>query len=64
MGREQDAVYSGAFTDLTKFIRSIQRIEGNPDCFGRGIRNCDPRQCSWGEYCIKASPKESGGKEV
>jgi hypothetical protein len=42
--------------DLTHLIRSIQRVEGNPDCFGKADRECDRRDCSWREYCLKKSP--------
>jgi len=27
--------------DLTNLIRSVQRIEGNPDCFGTANKECD-----------------------
>lgn len=39
--------------DLINFIRSIQHIEGNPECFGKGDGHCDQKDCLWREYCLK-----------
>lgn len=39
--------------DLTRLIRSIQHIEGNPECFGKSDENCDRKDCFWREYCLK-----------
>jgi len=39
--------------DLIHIIRSIQRIEGNPDCFGTAEKHCDHMDCLWREYCLK-----------
>lgn len=41
--------------DLCRLIRSIQRIEGNPDCFGRSNGSCDRTDCCWRSYCLKIS---------
>ncbi len=41
------------FPDLTHLIRSIQNIEGNPDCFDRADGNCDRLDCAWREFCLK-----------
>lgn len=38
--------------DLTNFIRSIQKLEGNPDCFGTANGNCDRLDCTWRTYCL------------
>jgi|GEM_PF-3562472 len=40
------------FLDITTLIRSIQRAEGNPDCFGKAIGYCDRTDCAWREYCL------------
>lgn len=40
------------FIDMTLLIRSIQRSEGNPDCFGRAEDYCDQLDCSWRPYCL------------
>ncbi|MFH2218957.1 MAG: hypothetical protein ABII68_04780 [Pseudomonadota bacterium] len=37
--------------DVTHLIRSVQRIEGNPDCFGKEKDGCDRVDCAWREYC-------------
>jgi hypothetical protein len=34
-------------------IRSIQRLEGNPDCFGTAGDSCEQTLCAWREYCLK-----------
>ncbi len=41
--------------DLCRLIRSIQHIEGNPDCFGRSDGSCDRTDCCWRSYCLKIS---------
>ena len=43
--------------DITCLIRSVQRIEGNPDCFGKADGKCDRLDCSWREYCLKEAQK-------
>ena len=43
--------------DITNLVRSIQRAEGNVDCFRKGNANCDQWDCSWRSYCLK----EEGG---
>ena len=45
------------FVDLTRLIRSIQRREGNPDCFLTGKEDCSQLDCAWREYCLK-SPEQ------
>ena len=40
------------FCDLTRLIRSIQRLEGNPDCFGTVENSCERTGCAWREYCL------------
>ncbi len=44
--------------DITNLIRSVQRIEGNPDCFGKSDGNCDRLDCVWREWCLKLSQKD------
>lgn len=40
--------------DVTTLIRSIQRTEGNPDCFRReGKDSCDRNECAWRLYCMQ-----------
>jgi hypothetical protein len=40
------------FLDVAALIRSIQRAEGNPDCFGKGFDRCDRLDCAWRHYCL------------
>jgi hypothetical protein len=58
-----DAGLSGNFPDLTHFIRSIQRIEGNPDCFGKADGGCERLDCCWREYCLKEVQKERAARD-
>lgn len=41
-----------SFLDITNLIRSIQRAEGNPDCFQKGIVDCDQLDCKWRSFCL------------
>ncbi|AOY58307.1 hypothetical protein B2D07_07560 [Desulfococcus multivorans] len=43
--------------DIPHMIRSIQRIEGVADCFGRFAGDCNPSSCRWYKLCCKASAK-------
>jgi hypothetical protein len=40
------------FPDLSRIIQSVQRIEGNPDCFGTAGGYCDRLECQWRDYCL------------
>ncbi len=40
------------FLDITALIRSIQRVEGNPDCFLKGGDDCAQLDCAWRLYCL------------
>ncbi len=40
------------YVDITAMIRSIQRTEGNTDCFRRGQADCDQVNCAWRQYCL------------
>ena len=41
------------FLDITELIRSIQRAEGNDDCFRRSDGFCDRLDCAWRQYCLE-----------
>jgi hypothetical protein len=41
------------FCDLARLIRSLQRLEGKPECFGTGQPTCEGIGCAWREYCLK-----------
>jgi len=53
----KDTGSSNNSLDITRLIRSVQRIEGNPDCFGKADGNCDRLDCAWREYCLKEAQK-------
>ncbi|MDA8077465.1 MAG: Rho termination factor N-terminal domain-containing protein [Nitrospiraceae bacterium] len=39
-----------------ELIRSIQKTEGNFDCFGTaGLGHCSQEDCLWREDCIKGA---------
>lgn len=41
-----------------EIIRTIQREEGNFDCFGTAVDGfCDQGACSWREDCLPSSKK-------
>ena len=48
------------FVDITALVRSVQRAEGNRDCFRRGQIYCDQTDCVWRKYCLDShqTPKE------
>ncbi len=45
-----------SFLDITTLIRSIQRAEGNADCFQRGIIDCEQLDCKWRSFCLEEQP--------
>ena len=45
------------YVDLVNLIRSIQRAEGNIDCYRRGRQLCDGMSCVWRAHCLK-EPEE------
>ena len=53
----KDTGSSNNSLDITRLIRSVQRIEGNPDCFGKADGNCDRLDCAWRQYCLKEAQK-------
>jgi hypothetical protein len=40
------------FVNVAELIRSIQRTEGNPDCFQTARGYCDRSDCTWRSYCL------------
>ena len=52
------------YVDLVNLIRSIQRAEGNIDCYRRGRQQCDRMSCVWRDHCLEASPRRGGGALV
>jgi hypothetical protein len=56
---ESKGVFSSQpnYVDLVNLIRSIQRAEGNLDCYRRGRQGCDRMDCAWRDHCLK-TPEE------
>jgi hypothetical protein len=42
------------YVDLVKLVRSLQRAEGNLDCYRRGRQQCDRIDCAWRDHCLEA----------
>lgn len=51
------------FLDIPALVRSIQRAEGETDCFRRHKGYCDRLDCQWRRYCLKDETLSAGGKE-
>ncbi len=45
-----------SFVNITDLIRSVQRTEGNPDCFKKHTDGCDELECVWRPYCLEVTP--------
>ena len=51
-------------SDLTRLVRSLQRLDGVRDCFRSDQTACDGIGCVWKEYCLVPSEhrsEETGG---
>lgn len=42
-----------SFLDITALIRSIQRADGQTDCFQKGMIDCDQLDCKWRPFCLE-----------
>lgn len=47
---------SKSYLDIASLVRSIQRAEGNMDCFQMGMIDCDQLDCKWREFCLDIYP--------
>lgn len=45
-----------SYLDIATLIRSIQRAEGNMDCFQMGMIDCDQMDCKWRAFCLEVYP--------
>jgi len=52
-----------SFLDLTGLIRSIQRAEGNPDCFHKAQGYCEHLDCAWRRHCLENPIDSSSERE-
>lgn len=48
------------YLDVDLLIRSLQRAEGNPDCFRRVPGGCEEIDCCWRPYCLKEPARSIG----
>jgi len=60
MDQGDHCCHEGSVPDIPHLIRSIQRIKGNPDCFGMMVEACQPLSCCWYELCSKMSVRSLG----
>lgn len=60
MGTENTFNSKPNYVDLVNLVRSIQRAEGNPDCYRRGRQQCDRPICVWRDHCLEPSPAGGG----
>ena len=54
--RVKDDGDSNGLVDITALIRSVQRSEGNPDCFDKSEGKCEKNDCAWRPYCVEDHP--------
>lgn len=54
--RRKPSARTSSPVDVTVLVRSIQRVEGNPDCFRRGRSDCEEMKCCWRPYCFEGKP--------
>ena len=60
MGIEDTVNSKPNCVDLVNLIRSIQRAEGNIDCYRRGLWSCNRTDCVWRDHCLMVP----GGKST
>jgi hypothetical protein len=51
-GRVVEAAVVEDICDLTRLVRSLQRLDGARDCFRSDQTACDGLGCVWRDYCI------------
>ena len=49
--------------DIPALVRSIQRAEGEPDCFRRDKGYCERLDCKWRRYCLEGGALSYGDAE-
>ncbi len=59
MGTEETFKSKPDYVDLVNLIRSIQRAEGNLDCYRRDRQQCDRMNCVWRDHCLTAPEEPS-----
>ena len=59
MGIDDTFISKPNYVDLINLVRSIQRAEGNRDCYRRGRQQCGRMSCIWRAHCLTASEGEA-----
>ena len=64
MGTEETFKSKLDYVDLVNLIRSIQRAEGNLDCYRTGRQECEQMNCVWRDHCLEQlkGPPKAGGE--
>ena len=44
------------YLDIKTLVRSLQRADGQEDCFLTGRMDCDETNCRWRNYCLEKLP--------
>lgn len=50
--KAQDMGIKAGRMKKVELIRSIQQMEGNPECFQSGRETCDQMECCWRDECV------------
>lgn len=61
---EQSPISRENGVDITAMVRSLQRNEGETDCFRRGDDNCSEKGCTWRSYCQPDGRSPMGKKDL
>ncbi len=51
------------YLDEVRLIRSIQRAEGNMDCFRKNPEDCDQPECIWRPYCLSLGQERDNSED-
>ncbi|MFZ7110097.1 MAG: hypothetical protein ACOWYE_00305 [Desulfatiglandales bacterium] len=51
--RGEKAASTKDYLDIPALVRSIQRADGEPDCFRRPKKDCRRVDCKWRRYCLE-----------
>ena len=44
------------YLDVKVLVRSLQRAEGQEDCFLSGRTDCEETDCRWRNHCLEKLP--------
>jgi len=57
MGTKETFNSKPNYVDLVNLVRSIQRAEGNMDCYRKDRQQCERMDCVWRDHCLN-EPKD------